>query len=361
MQQLLTLEQPEGGELRPLDHAGLCLLSLDGGGVRGLSTLFILRGIMTRLNDERKISGLPAVKPCELFDLIGRLEMDVDECISAYSDLMNAVFGEKSSWLPIGFTGRIKAQFDSQKLRGAIEQVILRRGLSKTELFNAGQHRGCKVFVCATAKETGDISRLRSYDLPGKPNISATICEAALATSAATRFFDPVYIGARQFVDGALGANNPIDEVEGEASNIWCSETGDLKPLVKCIVSIGTGHPGNKGVEDDLPKFLSNTLVGIATETERTESRFIARWRQHFDSKRYFRFNVEHGLRDVHLAEYKEKGKIDAATDSYLNHQAQEFRVRDCVLNLKQKQCKAESIVANAIHVRALVSLSSLF
>jgi hypothetical protein len=35
-----------GGEPNPVDTTGLCLLSLDGGGVRGLSTLFILKGIM---------------------------------------------------------------------------------------------------------------------------------------------------------------------------------------------------------------------------------------------------------------------------------------------------------------------------
>ena len=52
-------------------NRGLCLLSLDGGGVRGLSTLFILRGIMNRLNDTREEQGLGRVKPCEVFDLIG--------------------------------------------------------------------------------------------------------------------------------------------------------------------------------------------------------------------------------------------------------------------------------------------------
>jgi patatin-like phospholipase/acyl hydrolase len=60
-----------GGELNPLDSTGLCLLSLDGGGVRGLSTLYILKNIMNRLNHERKIANQPLVKPCEVFDLIG--------------------------------------------------------------------------------------------------------------------------------------------------------------------------------------------------------------------------------------------------------------------------------------------------
>ena len=53
------------------DSRGLCLLSLDGGGVRGLSTLYILRGLMQRLNDERHDLKLDPVKPCEVFDLIG--------------------------------------------------------------------------------------------------------------------------------------------------------------------------------------------------------------------------------------------------------------------------------------------------
>jgi patatin-like phospholipase/acyl hydrolase len=54
-----------------LDTTGLCLLSLDGGGVRGLSSLYILKGLMTRLNYERDAVGLDHVKPCEIFDLIG--------------------------------------------------------------------------------------------------------------------------------------------------------------------------------------------------------------------------------------------------------------------------------------------------
>jgi hypothetical protein len=192
--------------------------------------------------------------------------------------------------------------------------------------------------VCAAAKELYGITRLRSYNLPEKPNIPATICEAALAMSAATGFFDPVPIGARHFEDGALGANNPVDEVEGEASDVWCPETGDLKPLVKCFISIGTGNPGKKAIEDNLLKFLSKTLVKITTETEESERKFVARWRQHLDSKRYFRFNVEHGLQQVGLAEYKDQGTIETATDLYLNHQTQVFRVRDCVENLKQRQ-----------------------
>lgn len=87
-----------------------------------------------------------------------------------------------------------------------------------------------------------------------------------------------------------------------------------------------------------MPKFLSGTLADLATQTENTEKTFVGDWRQHFDQKRYFRFNVDQGLQNVGLAEYQEQGAIEAATYGYLDHQGQEFRVRDCIQNLKLKQ-----------------------
>ncbi|KAJ5614917.1 FabD/lysophospholipase-like protein [Penicillium hordei] len=260
-----------GGEPNLVDTTGLCLLSLDAGGVRGLSTLYILKGLMDRLNQARP-EGSPAKKPCEVFDLIGgtstggliaiilgRLEMDVDECIMAYIKLMKRTFGEPSKWGLSSLFGKIKPRFDANKLEGAINEVINNCGAKPTDLFNDQADRSCRVFVCSITQETKDI--------------------AARATSAATTCFEPMSIEARRFADGGLGANNPIDEVEGEASGIWCEDIGDLKPQVKCFISIGTGNPGKKAMEDNLLKFVSKTLPELATQAEHTEKRFIAKWR----------------------------------------------------------------------------------
>lgn len=48
-----------------MDEKQLCFLALDGGGVRGLSILFILREIMAT------IDPIQPPKPCEFFDMIG--------------------------------------------------------------------------------------------------------------------------------------------------------------------------------------------------------------------------------------------------------------------------------------------------
>lgn len=76
--------------------------------------------------------------------MLGRLEMDVDECIAAYSGLMRAVFERKSSRLPISLRGRARARFDSEKLRSAIEEVISRKGAVVTDALNDGKSRGCR-------------------------------------------------------------------------------------------------------------------------------------------------------------------------------------------------------------------------
>ncbi|KAF8856400.1 FabD/lysophospholipase-like protein [Acephala macrosclerotiorum] len=340
----------------PLNQDGLCVLSLDGGGVRGLSTLLIVKALMAKVNAERKKDGQPYVKPCELFDLIGgtstggiiaimlgRLEMDVDDCIEAYTSMFQTIFGKKG--LPVNMWGKIKGRFDSTVLEECIRKILKGRGLSDAEPLNDGKER-CKVVVCAKAFEVTATVLLRSYaSTDALNNIPATICEAVRATSAATSFFEPVTIGPRRrkFVDGGLGANNPVEQLWNEAQNIWCHDEGmELSRLLKCFVSIGTGNPGRKAIAEGSLKFFSETLVGIATQTEDTAKIFVERHRRLYEGKRYFRFNVQQGLQDVGLEEYQAAALIDAATAEYMDGQETRSAAQQCAMNLKQKQFHLE-------------------
>lgn len=76
--------------------------------------------------------------------MLGRLEMDVDECITAYNNLTKAVFGEKLHKLPMSLKGFIKPQFDSATLERAIKRVIASRGISETAELNDGAQRDCR-------------------------------------------------------------------------------------------------------------------------------------------------------------------------------------------------------------------------
>jgi patatin-like phospholipase/acyl hydrolase len=51
----------------------LRILSLDGGGVRGISSLYVLKELMVQIERERRTSIQDApvpLRPCEVFDLI---------------------------------------------------------------------------------------------------------------------------------------------------------------------------------------------------------------------------------------------------------------------------------------------------
>ena len=269
--------------------------------------------------------------------MLGRLEMNVDDCIEAYTELMSTVFGEKIRNVPLGWSGNIKAQFDIKRLKAAIEHVIEKSGFEANALMNDGSSRSTRVFVCTTAKDTLKVTRLRSYTVSNEDTLPATICEAALATSAATRFFDSATIGDQHFVDGAFGANNPVEEVEEEAADIWCTTSREIKPLVKCFVTLGTGCPARVPMDDNIFKFLSKTLVTLATKPESTERRFMARWSNELKENRLFRFNVEQGLQEVHMTDCSKRGLIESATLDYLNHSVQKCRIQDCVQNLASK------------------------
>lgn len=151
-------------------------------------------------------------------------------------------------------------------------------------------------FVVAARGENKNPVRIRDYRLNDEINRDpATIVEAALATSAATTFFPPVKIGAREYHDGALGNNNPVNIVWREAQNIWCSDDDNQEALsskVKCLISIGTGNPGTSPIKDSALGFLKDTLKEIATETEITATaaaESFKAWLNPRKTQRYFR------------------------------------------------------------------------
>ncbi|KAF2022646.1 FabD/lysophospholipase-like protein, partial [Setomelanomma holmii] len=304
----------------------LRLLALDGGGVRGLSALMILEQLMEAVD----LDAPP--KPCDYFDMIGgtstggliaimlgRLKMSVADCIKAYLSLSDRVFRKTRHRVTV--KGKVQGRFDAEELAQAVREVVKQQGVPEDALLKDAPEAGCKVFVCATSKETSETVCLTSYRTPRGNNDllnSVTIWEACRATSAATSFFDPIAVGrfGEAFVDGATGANNPVREVWDQAQLAWGPEP--LEGKVKCLVSIGTGVPSLKPFKDDV-LHIGETLIAIATETEQTAERF-RRERQLLDSTgRYYRFNVVRGLEEIGLEEAAKVKEMAAATRRYIN------------------------------------------
>ncbi|KAI3322944.1 hypothetical protein HD806DRAFT_545036 [Xylariaceae sp. AK1471] len=306
----------------------LRLLSLDGGGIRGLASLIILKHLMQLVNHDNP------PKPCEYFDLIGgtstggliaimlgRLQMGVDECIRKYLDVSSAAFQPKRSKANI--FGRAKGFFKGE---GAYQGDQLAAEFKKAALDFEGNEDAkllcpnslCKVFVCSFEKAFNTPTLFRTYATEATRKVAAaqdcSIWEAARATSAAATFFDPITIGQQSYVDGATGFNNPVEIVVEEARNIW----PDALSRIQSIVSIGTGVPEPNNFGDGLKGILL-TLKAIATETEQTHLRFLKNHEDLGLKGRYFRFNVTRGLKGVRLDDHAKITTIDAATRLYLN------------------------------------------
>ncbi|KAF2195377.1 FabD/lysophospholipase-like protein [Zopfia rhizophila CBS 207.26] len=135
-------------------HAPLRLLSLDGGGVRGLSSLMVLNDLMENIVQEEKRLGRRAqndhtpLRPCDYFDLIGgtstggiiaillsRLRLDCKQCISIYTKLAEQIFKHDKSIklfgakVPTGST-----RFSGLVLERAIKSALVDLGYDENEV-----------------------------------------------------------------------------------------------------------------------------------------------------------------------------------------------------------------------------------
>ena len=75
--------------------------------------------------------------------MLGRLKMDVDECITAYTTLSDQIFQKKRHRVTL--RGHIQGRFDSDELERVIKEIIVKRGLEEDALLKDAQDAKCKV------------------------------------------------------------------------------------------------------------------------------------------------------------------------------------------------------------------------
>ncbi|KAK0470078.1 acyl transferase/acyl hydrolase/lysophospholipase [Desarmillaria tabescens] len=332
-----------------LNDLPLNLLSLDGGGIRGLSELFILDEIMKRIQVHKNLQDTP--KPCEYFDLIGgtstggliaimlgRLKMSTAEALQCYKKLFSIVFNAENRK---AFYSNDK--FKATALEKEMKRVIVQAGYSEDQKLldpDAGRNSKGNAFVCAmTEINLRSPQRFRTY--PGLPNQGpdCKIWEAARATTATPTLFKAIKIGPGNFgsryVDANLRFNNPTKEVRDEAKELFGSNR-----YIGVLVSIGTGHTGpsglrqRKGIEKFLPLKLIRVLQHIATDCESVADELA---KEYGGDGAYFRFNVLHGTEGIYLDEWEKMSELSAHTTSYLRGQVSTQIDRFIVCLLQKK------------------------
>ncbi|KAJ7888025.1 hypothetical protein B0H13DRAFT_1888574 [Mycena leptocephala] len=307
---------------------GLRLLSLDGGGIRGLSILIILEDLMWKLKVAEDLPDVP--RPCDYFDLIGgtstgglialmlgRLRMSVKDAVKAYGELSKEVFSDVKSQ---GSDGRFKAS----KLEKAIKGIVGTHSASQDpeEGMEDTRENPCKTSV----------QRILSP-------IDCTIWQAGRATSAAPTFFKQIRIGPpgieEAFVDGGMGQNNPIAALLLEAQVMFPGHQ------IACIISLGTGQPHTIKIPKPsllqrvFPLDVIEAIKGIATDCEKQHQLSA----HHFDPVPhvYFRFNVERGMQDIQLNQWERLGDVAANARQYLLSHPIQNQLVDAVKSLAER------------------------
>lgn len=195
------------------------VLSLDGGGVRGIIQAYILCQI--EKESERKLY--------QLFDLIvgtstGALialligsELTGDQILEIYLKESKTIFDE----MPFSLNGMLRPRFDNSKFKKLAEKKFDGKMLYQLKT---------KVVCPAYCLDYGRPVLYRSFD----PATQTTLCsEVAVAAAAAPTYFPPSKIGKLNMVDGGVFMNNPAAEAAATAFELF---DNDFK-----LISIGNG------------------------------------------------------------------------------------------------------------------------
>ncbi|PMD43710.1 FabD/lysophospholipase-like protein [Hyaloscypha variabilis F] len=325
------------------------LLSIDGGGVRGLAALVILEQVMYVANDERQKLGLPRQEPWQMFDIIGgtstggliaimlgRLRMPLDKCKEAYMNLSQRAFTPKnivSKTIGGPFVG---PKFKVEPLEQAIREILEAAGpilnVDPDEALLYEENGPCKVFVVSHLQNMlGNATIFRSYRNGGRPIEkleTLKIWQACRGTSAATTFFEPLTIGEDVYSDGGLVYNNPVHLVHIEGTEMFPGQE-------TLLLSLGTGIPSDKIFDPNFAN-IGRQLADLATQTEREADTFFRKdGAQAARSQRYFRFNIPN-IGDIALDEAKQLNTIKNAAEKFLNIGEVGLKIQSCAEQLAE-------------------------
>ena len=203
------------------------ILALDGGGVKGILTLGLLKAVEDELR--RRSGEGPQFRLSDYYDLIGgtstgaivatglALGLSVDELIELYMRLGPEVFGRTA-----GDGVFLQSKFESNKLRRALATVMTTKTLGSDDL-KTGLAIHAKRIDTGSAWVVTNHPLGAFYDPPADspiyPNKRYRLVDLVLASAAAPTFFDEIVIDIEfdekrrptqqgYFVDGAVGANN---------------------------------------------------------------------------------------------------------------------------------------------------------
>ncbi|CAM9493080.1 unnamed protein product, partial [Discosporangium mesarthrocarpum] len=285
--QLLSMLGVHMWRPRQPGQRGVRILSLDGGGTRGVLTIAILQEVLRGTGKDIH----------EVFDIITG---------TSTGGILAMLFAsEKRSLLYVGMLyDELITKIFQKDILGQAKLVLQQAQYSETEWENIlesmlgdkkmidtmSDPNNPKVVICSTIINVDPIQmmlwRNYGYQKNQRPNYMGDfrrkMRDAIRATTAAPSYFSPLRDGDMLYCDGAFKANNPSLIAVGEAKLLYPGVP------IECVLSVGTGFFAPATNDPTLSwGTIVGQLVNSATDTEDTDvimKTFIS-------PEKYFRFN----------------------------------------------------------------------
>ncbi|NXD78996.1 PLPL8 phospholipase, partial [Halcyon senegalensis] len=325
------------GYTDPVKGWGIRVLTIDGGGTRGLVALQTLRKL-------EELTGKPVH---QLFDyicgvstgailafMLGLFHIPLDDCEELYRKLGSDVFKQNV------IVGTVKMGWSHAFYDSDIWEKMLKEKMGSNLMIETARNSTCpKVAAVSTIVNRGTPLKafvFRNYNhFPGVKSHYIGGCQYKLwqairASSAAPGYFQEYVLGNDLHQDGGLLLNNPSALAVHECKCLWPNV-----PL-QCLISLGTGRYESEGKTNvtytSLKAKLTN-VISSATDTEEVHTMLDAL----LPPDTYFRFNPLMN-EDIPLDESRKEKLNQLQTDGIRYLERNEEKLRKAAKILTQEK-----------------------
>mmetsp|Transcript_29290 Transcript_29290/g.76784 ORF Transcript_29290/g.76784 Transcript_29290/m.76784 type:complete len:473 (-) Transcript_29290:101-1519(-) len=282
--EVCTARRPKGKVGGASHRKKVNVLALDGGGLRGVFTLVILKRLC-------EVAGKPIH---ELFDLIvgcsaggvlacgiGILGMSVDDGVELFLAMATEAFVKRENKASQVAT-RIGAQvgveaapaFSHKYRHRTLEKVLMQHLGHDTRMVSDSPR------VALVGLQWNTMPRkpvlFRSYDEPAAATVlggpqpgTFKVWEAARASAAAPTYFRPFRIGEDWYVDGGLTANNPSIAALNEATALYGMDN------INVLVNVGTGYKREGRIDVEPDPWIWNLANEVVVSCIQSQSAIV--------------------------------------------------------------------------------------
>jgi patatin-like phospholipase/acyl hydrolase len=203
------------------------ILSIDGGGIRGLYPAYLLKRIQDEFNIflSSHFNLITGTSTGSIIASLVAIDMPIVEIVKFYETEGVRLFQKNSG----SFSGLFKSKYSNEYLKTLLSEKFNGRTL--------GDISKTRLLIPSTDISNGTVHVFKSaYSPDFVRDSNVLLADAVLASCSAPSFFDPSQVDVYMLADGGLWANNPALLAYTEAVSRLKISPAHIK-----VLSIGTG------------------------------------------------------------------------------------------------------------------------